>query len=64
MKSETLTESDILIGDSEVFYSYKRSKYKGGYLKDDLDSMTEDRKVAGYELAEKSKEDDQLCFVW
>ena len=54
LKSETLTESDILIGDSEVFTLIKEASIKGGYLKDDLDSMTEDRKVVGYELAEKS----------
>ena len=52
LKSETL--SDILIGDSEVFTLIKEASIKGGYLKEDLDSMTEDRKVVGYELAEKS----------
>ena len=63
LKSETL--SDILIGDSEVFTLIKEARIKGGYLKDDLYSMTEDRKVVGYELAEKSKEDEpiMLCMV-
>lgn len=63
LKSETL--SDILIGDSEVFTLIKEASIKGGYLKDDLDSMTEDRKVVGYELVEKSKEDEpiMLCMV-
>ena len=63
LKSETL--SDILIGDSEVFTLIKEASIKGGYLKDDLDSMTEDRKVVGYELVEKSKEDESimLCMV-
>ena len=63
LKSETL--SDILRGDSEVFTLIKEASIKGGYLKDDLDSMTEDRKVVGYELAEKSKEDEpiMLCMV-
>ena len=63
LKSETL--SDILIGDSEVFTLIKVASIKGGYLKEDLDSMTEDRKVVGYELAEKSKEDEpiMLCMV-
>lgn len=63
LKSETL--SDILIGDSEVFTLIKEASIKGGYLKEDLDSMTEDRKVVGYELAEKSKEDEpiMLCMV-
>lgn len=65
LKSETLTESDILIGDSEVFTLIKEASIKCGYLKDDLDSMTEDRKVVGYELAERSKEDEpiMLCMV-
>ena len=65
LKSEALTESDILIGDSEVFTFIKEASIKGGYLKDDLDSMTEDRKVVGYELVEKSKEDEpiMLCMV-
>ena len=76
LKSETLTESDILIGDSEVFTLIKEAsikyeelahdkKIQGGYLKEDLDSMTEDRKVVGYELVEKSKEDEpiMLCMV-
>ena len=63
LKSET--ESDILIGDSEVFTLIKEASIKGGYLKEDLDSMTEDRKVVGYELVEKSKEDEpiMLCMV-
>lgn len=65
LKSEALTESDILIGDSEVFTFIKEASIKGGYLKDDLDAMTEDRKVVGYELVEKSKEDEpiMLCMV-
>lgn len=65
LKSEALTDSDILIGDSEVFTFIKEASIKGGYLKDDLDSMTEDRKVVGYELVEKSKEDEpiMLCMV-
>ena len=63
LKSETL--SDIWIGDSEVFTLIKEASIKGGYLKEDLDSMTEDRKVVGYELVEKSKEDEpiMLCMV-
>ena len=54
-----------MIGDSEVFTLIKEASIKGGYLKEDLDSMTEDRKVVGYELAEKSKEDEpiMLCMV-
>mgnify|MGYP004699040673 FL=1 len=63
LKSETL--SDILIGDSEVFTLIKEASIKGGDLKEDLDSMAEDRNVVGYELVEKSKEDEpiMLCMV-
>jgi len=63
LKSETLT--DIMIGDSEVFKLIKDASIEGGYLKYDFDSMTEDRKIVGYELAEKSKEDKMimLCMV-
>ena len=63
LKSETLT--DIMIGDSEVFKLIKDASIEGGYSKDDFDSMTEDRKIVGYELVEKSKEDKMitLCMV-
>ncbi len=54
LKSETLT--DIMIGDSEVFKLIKDASIEGGYSKDAFDSMTEDRKIVGYELVEKSKE--------
>ena len=65
LKSETLTESDIMIGDSGVFKLIKDASIEGCYSKDDFNSMTEDRKVVGYELVEKSKEDGtiMLCMV-
>lgn len=65
LKSETLTESDIMIGDSGVFKLIKDASVEGGYSKDDFNSITEDRKVVGYELVEKSKEDGNimLCMV-
>ncbi|MGL5753234.1 MAG: hypothetical protein ACRCXT_22010 [Paraclostridium sp.] len=65
LKSEALTESDILIGDSEVFELIKEASIKGGYLEADFESMSEDRKVVGYELVEKSNEDGNimLCMV-
>ena len=65
LKSETLTESDIMIGDSNVFDFIKEASIEGGYSKDDFDSMTEDRKIVGYELEEKSKIDEpiMLCIV-
>lgn len=62
LKSETLTESDILIGDYEVFTFIKGASVEAGYLKNDLDSMTEDRKVVGYELVEKSKKDEPIML--
>ena len=65
LKSETLTESDIMIGDSKVFKFIKEASIEGGYSKDDFNSITEDRKIVGYELEEKSKIDEpiMLCMV-
>ena len=65
LKSETLTESDIMIGDSNVFDFIKEASIEGGYSKDDFNSITEDRKIVGYELEEKSKIDEpiMLCMV-
>ena len=65
LKSETLTESDIMIGDSKVFKFIKEASVDGGYSKDDFNSITEDRKIVGYELEEKSKIDEpiMLCIV-
>ena len=65
LKSETLTESDIMIGDSNIFDFIKEASIEGGYSKDDFNSITEDRKIVGYELEEKSKIDEpiMLCMV-
>ena len=66
LKSDTLTESDILIGDSDVFELIKNASIEGGYSEKDFDSMTENRKIVGYELEEKSKFEDMpvmLCLV-
>jgi len=65
LKSETLTGSDIMIGDSEVFTFIKEASVDGGYSKDNFNSITEDRKIVGYELEEKSKIDEpiMLCMV-
>ena len=65
LKSETLTESDIMIGDSKVFKFIKEASIEGGYSKDNFNSITEDRKIVGYELEEKSKIDEpiMLCMV-
>jgi len=65
LKSETLTESDIMIGDSKVFTFIEDASIEGGYSKDDFNSITEDRKIVGYELEEKSKIDEpiMLCMV-
>ena len=65
LKSETLTESDIKIGVSKVFDFIKEASIEGGYSKDDFNSITEDRKIVGYELEEKSKIDEpiMLCMV-
>ena len=45
LKSDTLTESDILIGDSDVFELIKNASIEGGYSEKDFDSMTENRKI-------------------
>ena len=65
LKSETLTESDIMIGDSKVFKFIKEASIEGGYSKDNFNSITEDRKIVGYEFEEKSKIDEpiMLCMV-
>ena len=66
LESDTLTESDILIGDSDVFELIKNASIEGGYSEKDFDSMTENRKIVGYELEEKSKFEDMpvmLCLV-
>ena len=55
LKSETLTESDIMIGDSKVFKFIKEASIEGGYSKDNFNSITEDRKIVGYELEENQK---------
>ena len=62
---ETTAYSDILIGDSEVFELIKDASIQYGYSEDGFNSMTENRKVIGYELEEKSKEDKpiMLCLV-
>ena len=54
-----------MIGDSKVFDFIKEASIEGGYSKDDFNSITEDRKIVGYELEEKSKIDEpiMLCMV-
>ena len=54
-----------MIGDSKVFKFIKEASIEGGYSKDNFNSITEDRKIVGYELEEKSKIDEQimLCMV-
>ena len=65
LKSETLTESDIMIGDSNIFDFIKEASIEGGYSKAVFDAMSEVRKIVGYELEEKSKIDEpiMLCMV-
>lgn len=62
---ETIAYSDILIDDSEVFKLIKDASIKYGYSEIDLNSMTENGKVLGYELEEISKENKpiKLCLV-
>lgn len=66
LESQTLSESDILVGDAGVFKLIKEASIEGGYSKDDFNSMTEDRRVVSYKLKEKSKFKDRpimLCLV-
>lgn len=66
LESQTLSESDILVGDTGVFKLIKEASIEGGYSKDDFNSMTEDRRVVSYKLKEKSKFKDRpimLCLV-
>lgn len=65
LKAEALSDSDVMIGDSQVFEFIKDASIKSGYSKDGFDSMTKDRKIIKYELEEKSKinEPIMLCIV-
>lgn len=64
LKSETLTESNLLIGDSDVFEFIKDASIDGGYSEEDFNSITENRKVVGYELEEKSKFEDMPVMLY
>lgn len=65
LESEIFSESDILIDDSDVFDFIKEASIEGGYIQEDLDSMTGNRKVVAYKLKEESKENMpiMLCLV-
>ena len=56
---------DVLIGDSDVFEFIKDVSVEEGYLEDDFNSMSGDRKIIQYELKEKSKENETiaLCII-
>ena len=40
LESQTLSESDILVGDAGVFKLIKEASIEGGYSKDDFNSIT------------------------
>ena len=65
LKAEALSDSDVMIGYSQVFEFIKDASIKSGYSKDGFDSMTKYRKIIIYELEEKSKinEPIMLCIV-
>ncbi len=46
---------DVLIGDSGVFELIKDASVEEGYLEEDFNSMSGDRKIIRYDLKEKSK---------
>lgn len=56
---------DVLIGDSDVFQFIKDVSVEEGYLEDELNSMSGDRKIITYDLKEKSKGNEpiNLCIV-
>lgn len=62
---DSTSYNDILVGDSGVFEFILDASIQYGYLEEDFNSMTGDRKIFGYELEEKSKEDKpiMLCLV-
>lgn len=53
---------DVLIGDSDVFQFIKDASIEGGYLKDDFDTMSGDRKIICYDLKEKSKGNETISL--
>lgn len=53
---------DILIGDSGVFNLIKDASVKVGYLEDDFNSMSGDRKIIEYDLKENSKENEPITL--
>jgi len=46
---------NVLIGDSGVFELIKDASVEEGYLEEDFNSMSGDRKIIYYDLKEKSK---------
>lgn len=53
---------DVLIGDSDVFEFIKDVSVEEGYLEDDFNSMSGDRKIIQYELKEKSKGNETIAL--
>jgi hypothetical protein len=53
---------DVLIGDSGVFELIKDASIEEGYLEEDFNSMSGDRKIIRYDLKEKSKDNKPISL--
>jgi hypothetical protein len=53
---------DVLIGDSGVFELIKDASVEEGYMEEDFNSMSGDRKIIYYDLKEKSKDNKPISL--
>ncbi len=53
---------DVSIGDSDIFQFIKNASVEEGYLEEDFNSMSADRKIIYYDLKEKSKENETVAL--
>ena len=51
---------DVSIGDSDIFQFIKNASVEEGYLEEDFNSMSADRKIIYYDVKEKSKENETV----
>lgn len=53
---------DVSIGDSDIFQFIKNASVEEGYLEEDFNSMSADRKIIYYDVKEKSKENETVAL--
>lgn len=53
---------DVSIGDSDIFQFIKDASVEEGYLEEDFNSMSGDRKIIYYDLKEKSKGNETVSL--